>query len=252
LSEARNLNVKFLKDILVIAAMKSIPDIKKQPLTLIIITLLSFIPLFFTSFFGGQISNALVGGMVCSIGFIGLASAIQDITTDRHEKTREMIVAMPVHPISYSLGVAISKLLYASPGFIIFLVMTTTLGILPLSAIGWSIISVFLCWSALSSIGFVVSTYLRKANANTLNNVSSILGLAFIFLPPVFYSEQLLGAYAWIGIVFPTSNAAGLIRAYAGLSNMSPEMIVLRWLVLVATTTISLAAVSLKAKWREE
>jgi ABC-type multidrug transport system permease subunit len=252
LSEAKNLNVKFLKDILVIATMKSIPDIKKQPLTLIIITLLSFIPLFFTSFFGGQIDYALLGGMVCSIGFIGLASAIQDITADRHEKTREMIVAMPVHPISYSLGVATSKLLYASPGFIIFLVMTTILGILPLSAIGWSVISVFLCWAALSSIGFVVSTYVRKASANTLNNVSIILGIAFIFLPPVFYSEQLLGAYAWISIVFPTSNAAGLIRAHAGLSEQSPEMILLRWLVLVATTVISLVAVSLKAKWREE
>jgi ABC-type multidrug transport system permease subunit len=208
--------------------------------------------MFFTSFFGGQIDYALLGGMVCSVGFIGLASAIQDITMDRHEKTREMIVAMPVHPISYSLGVATSKLVYASPGFIIFLIMTTSLRILPLSAIGWSIISVFLCWSALSSIGFVVSTYLRTADANTMNNVSSILGIAFIFLPPVFYSEQLLGAYAWISIIFPTSNAASLIRVYAGLSKLSLEMIVLRWLVLGATTVISLAAVLLKAKWREE
>jgi ABC-type multidrug transport system permease subunit len=241
-----------MKDIFVIAAMKSIPDIKKQPLTLVIITLLSFIPLFFTSAFGGQVQYALVGGMVGSIGFIGLASAIQDITMDRHEKTREMIVAMPVHPVSYSVGVATSKLLYASPGFVIFLVMTTALGILQFSSIGWAIISVFLCWAALSSIGFVVSTYLRKANANTLNNVSSILGIAFIFLPPVFYSEQLWGAYAWISIIFPTSNAASLIRAYAGLSEQSPEMIFLRWFVLVATTVISLVAVSLKAKWREE
>lgn len=246
------MNVKFLKDIMVIAAMKSIPDIKKQPLTLIVITILSFVPFFFTSFFGGQVDYALLGGMVCSVGFIGLASAIQDVTTDRHEKTREMIVAMPVHPISYSLGVATSKLLYASPGFVIFLIMTTTLRILPISAIGWSIISVFLCWSALSSIGFVVSTYLRKASANTLNNVSNILGIAFVLLPPVFYSEQLLGAYSWISVIFPTSNAASLIRAYAGLSEQSPQMILLRWLVLVATTVISLVAVLLKAKWREE
>jgi ABC-type multidrug transport system permease subunit len=252
LSETKTLNVKFLKDILIIATMKSIPDLRKQPLTLIIVTLLSFMPLFFTSFFGGQVDYALLGGMVCSIGLIGLVSAIQDITMDRHEKMREMIVAMPVHPVSYSLGVATSKLLYAAPGFIIFLVMTTTMGILPLSAVGWSVISVFLCWAALSSIGFMVSTYLRKASANTLTNVSTILGITLIFLPPVFYSEQLWGAYAGISIVFPTSNAASLIRAYAGLSEQSSEMILLRWLVLIATTVISLIAVSLKAKWREE
>jgi ABC-type multidrug transport system permease subunit len=250
--EAKNLNIKFVKDIIVVAAMKSIPEIKQQPLSIIIITFLSFIPLFFTSFFGGQLIYAVVGGMVCSMGFLGLSAAIHDIVWDRYVKTREMLVAMPVHPLSYSLGVAIAKLLFALPGFIIFITMIIMLHILQPSVIGLAIISIFLCWSALSSIGFLVSTYLRNANLNTLTNISSILGLAFILLPPVFYSEQLLGAYAWIGIIFPTSNVASLIRAYAGLTELSPEMISIQWLVLVATTIISLVLVLIRAKWRED
>ena len=252
LSEESSLNLKPLKDVYIIATMKAIPDIKRQPLTLIIITFLSFIPMFFTYVFGGQIIYALVGGMVGSIGFIGLASAVQDIAWDRYVKIREMIVAMPVHPLSYSFGVALSKLLYASPGFMIFIVISMVFRILPLSSLGWVIASVFLCWAALSSIGFVMSTYLRNANINTLNNVSNILGILFIFLPPVFYSEQLWGSFQWLAIVFPTSNAAGLIKSYAGISPLTSEIALLRWLVLIITTVVSLLLVAIKSRWREE
>jgi ABC-type multidrug transport system permease subunit len=245
------LNLKPVKDALVIATMKAVPDIKRQPLTLIVIGLISAIPLFFTSVFGGQMSYGLVGAMVSSVSFIGLASAIQDVTWDRYVKVREMIVAMPVHPVSYSLGVALSSLLYASPGFVFFIAIALGLHILPLSSMGWVIASVFLCWAALGSIGFVVSTYLRRASMHTLNNVSNILGLSFIFIPPVFYPEQLWGNYEWIAMIFPTSNAASLIRAYAGLSQLPPEIVLIRWLVLVAMTAVSILAVALKARWRE-
>jgi ABC-type multidrug transport system permease subunit len=250
--EESSLNLKPLRDVYIIATMKAIPDIKRQPLTLFIITFLSFIPLFFTYFFGGQVIYALVGGMVGSIGFIGLASAVQDITWDRYVKIREMIVAMPVHPLSYSFGVALSKLLYASPGFIIFIAISTVFGILPLSSLGWVVASVFLCWAALSSIGFVMSTYLRDANINTLTNVSNILGILFIFLPPVFYSEQLWGSLQGLAIIFPTSNAAELIRSYAGISPLTSEMALLRWLVLLVMTGVSLSLVAIKSRWREE
>jgi ABC-type multidrug transport system permease subunit len=253
--EESSLNLKPLKDVYIIATMKAVPDIKRQPLTLFIITFLSFIPLFFTYFFGGaqaQLIYALVGGMVGSVGFIGLASAVQDITWDRYVKIREMIVAMPVHPLSYSFGVALSKLLYASPGFIIFIAISTIFGLLPLSSVGWVVVSVFLCWAALSSIGFVMSTYLRNANINTLTNVSNILGILFIFLPPVFYTEQLWGRYQGLAIIFPTSNAAELIRSYAGISPLTSEMALLHWLVLAVTTMVSLLLVSFKSRWREE
>jgi ABC-type multidrug transport system permease subunit len=253
--DGKSLNLKPLRDVYIIATMKAVPDIKRQPLTLFIITFLSFIPLFFTYFFGNaraQLSYAVVGGMVGSVGFIGLASAVQDITWDRYVKIREMIVAMPVHPLSYSFGVALSKLLYASPGFIIFITISTVFGILPPSSVGWVIASVFMSWATLSSIGFVMSTYLRDANINTLVNVSNILGILFIFMPPVFYSEQLWGKFQGLAIIFPTSNAAELIRSYAGISPLAPEMALLRWVVLLVTMSVALLLVAVRSRWREE
>ncbi|MGB9671696.1 MAG: ABC transporter permease [Candidatus Bathyarchaeales archaeon] len=245
------MNLKPVKDTLIIAALKSIPDLKRNPLMLIVIGLISAIPLFFLLIFGGQISYGLVGALVSTVSFIGIAAAIQDITYDRYVKIREMIIAMPVHPVSYAVGVALAPLILSIPSLAFFMIIAIWIGALPLSSVGWLFASLILCWAALSGIGFIVSTYLRKASVYTLNNISNILGLGLIFMPPVYYPEEFLGELSWIAMIFPTSNAAGLIRAYSGLLELPPEIIMLRWALLFATTAISIIVVSLKSRWRE-
>jgi ABC-type multidrug transport system permease subunit len=245
------LNLKPVKDTLIIAALKSIPDFKRQPLMLIMIGLISSIPLFFLLVFGGNISYGLVGAMVSTIGFIGIVAAIQDVTWDRYVKIREMIVAMPVSPISYAIGVALAPLLVSAPSLAFFMTIAFWLGALPISSIGWLLMSLLLCWAALSGIGFIISTYLQKASVYTLNSMSNILGLGLIFMPPVYYPEEMLGGFSWIAMIFPTSNAAGLIRAYSGGLQLPLEMVLVRWLILAAATMISIIVVARKARWRE-
>lgn len=245
------MNLKPVKDAFIIAALKSIPDLKRNPSMMILIGLISSFPLFFILVFGGQVSNGLVGAMIATISFIGLAAAIQDISFDRYVKIREMIVAMPVHPVAYAMGVAMAPLLISAPGLIFFMGIAILLGALPVFSIGWAVVCLILCWAAGSSIGFIISTYLRKASVYTLNNMANILGLGLVFLPPVYYPEELLGSYRWISMVFPTSNAAGLIRFYAGLTQLSAETVLLRWLILAATVVVSIIIVSFKARWRE-
>lgn len=245
------MNLKLIKDTLIIAALKSIPDFKRQPLMLFMIGLISSIPLFFLLVFGGQISYGVVGAIVSTISFIGIAAAIQDVTWDRYVKIREMIVAMPVNPISYAVGVALAPLLISAPSLIFFMAIALWLGILPLSSIGWLIASLLLCWAALSGIGFIISTYLQRASVYTLNNLSNILGLGLIFMPPVYYPEELLGGLSWIAMIFPTSNAAGLIRVYSGSLQLPQEIVIVRWLILATLTLASIVVVWRKAKWRE-
>jgi ABC-2 type transport system permease protein len=246
------LNFKPVKDAFIIAALKSIPDLKRNPSMMILIGLISSFPLFFILVFGGQVSSGLVGAMIATISFIGLAAAIGDISFDRYVKIREMIVAMPVSPVAYAMGVAMAPLLISAPGLVFFMGIAVLLGALPVLSIGWAVASLILCWAAGSSIGFIISTYLRKASVYTLNNTANILGLGLVFLPPVYYPEEILGSYAWISMVFPTSNAAGLIRSYAGLTQLPAETVLLRWLILVATVVVSIIIVSFKTRWREE
>jgi ABC-2 type transport system permease protein len=245
------MNSKMVKDTLVIAALKSIPDFKRQPLMLFVVGMISAIPLFFILVFGGQISYGLVGAMVSTISFIGISAAIQDINADRYVKIREMIIAMPVSPISYSVGIALAPLILSLPSLIFFIAIAIWLKVLPLISIGWLIASLVLCWAALSSIGFIISTYLQRASIYTLNNIANILGLSLIFMPPVYYPEEILGGLSWIAMIFPTSNVAGLIRVYSGSLQLPQEMVIVRWLVLVMVTVVSILIVSLKSRWRE-
>lgn len=245
------MNSKVLKDALIIACLKSIPDLKRQPLMIVIMGLISALPLFFILVFGGEISYGLVGAMVSTVSFLGIAAAIQDITFDRYVKIRQMMVAMPVNPISYMVGAALAPLIISAPGLAFFFAISLWLGYMPLHSLGWIIASLLLCWAVLSCLGFVISTYLQKASIYTLNNLSNILGLGLVFMPPVYYPEELLGNFRWIAMIFPTSNSAGLIRVYSGLMQSTPETVVIRWLIMLIMLAVSILAVIFKAKWRE-
>jgi ABC-type multidrug transport system permease subunit len=245
--------MKIIKDTLIIAWMKAYPDLKRNPLVLIVIALISAIPLFFMAVFAseGMLIHGLIGAMVSTISFIGVATGIQDISWDRYVKIREMIVAMPVHPASYAVGIALAPLLLSVPSLLFFGAITALWGYLDLPIIIWTILTLVMTWAAMSAIGFIISTYLYKASPWLLNNISNLLGLGLIFIPPVYYTETLLGSLSWISVILPTSNAAGLIRYYFGLLPLTQEAVLIRWLILIVTTAAFVVLTSAKAKWRE-
>ena len=103
---------KMIKDTITITWLKSIPDLKRQPGILIILVGFAAIPLFFITLFGGEsmMDVGLIGVIVSSIGFIGISASIQDLTWDRYVKLKEMVVAMPVHPVAYAMGLTLAAL----------------------------------------------------------------------------------------------------------------------------------------------
>ena len=245
---------KIVKDTLLIAWIKSYPDFRRNPLMLVLIAMISSIPLFFMLMFssgGNMMVHGLIGALVSSVAFVGVMAGIQDISWDRYVKIREMIVAMPVHPASYALGIALAPLLISIPSLLFFGALVGYLGFLTVEAVLWMTLSLILVWAATSALGFMISTYLMKSSMMVLNNLSNLLGIGFIFIPPVYYSEAQLGSLSWLSIVFPTSNVAGLIRHYMGLLPLSMEMVIVRWTVLIVMTIVFMALTSLKAKWRE-
>jgi uncharacterized membrane protein (DUF4010 family) len=132
---------KIMKDTLIIAWIKSYPDFRRNPLMLLLVAMISSIPLFFMMMFssgGNMIIHGLVGAMVSSVAFVGVMAGIQDISWDRYVKIREMIVAMPVHPASYALGIALAPLLISVPSLIFFGALVAYLGFLTLETLAWS------------------------------------------------------------------------------------------------------------------
>ncbi len=245
---------KIIKDTLLIAWIKSYPDFRRNPLMLLLLAMISAIPLFFMLMFssgGNVIVHGLIGAMVSSVAFAGVMSGIQDISWDRYVKIREMIVAMPVHPASYALGIALAPLLISVPSLVLFGAITAYFGFLNAGILLWVVVALLTVWATMSTMGFMISTYLFKASPMVLNNLSNLLGIGFIFIPPVYFSEAQLGSLSWISILVPTSNVAGLIRFYGGLLPMSTEILIVRWVVLIMMTLVFIGLISLKSKWRE-
>jgi ABC-type multidrug transport system permease subunit len=242
-----------IKDTLIIAWMKYYPDFKRNPLMLFVIIGFSAMPLFFISVFGGggMLSQGLVGAIVSMVGFVGLISAIQDIAWDRYIKIREMIVAMPVHPLSYIMGSALASLLFSIPGAILFIAIAIIQGTLNPLAMIWMVPALFLCWFSLTAIGFTISTYLQKVSLYMLNGISMLLSMIFAFIFPVYYPKEMWGNYAWLAFLTPTSTTASLFRTYLGLSASSYGDIIIHWLALIATTVVFLILASAKYRWRE-
>ena len=244
---------KIVRDMFIIAWIKSYPDLRRNPLLLLLVAMIGAIPLFFMVIFSGgsMLIHGLIGAMISGVAFIGVMAGIQDISWDRYVKIREMIVAMPVHPASYALGIALAPLLLSVPSVVFFGALIASWGILTWSSVLWIVGGLVMAWAAMSAVGFMISTYLLKASMMFLNNLSNLLGIGLIFIPPVYYPETALGTWSWLSIVIPTSNVAGLIRAYLGLLELSPEMIAIRWLVLIVTTIVFVALTGVKARWRE-
>ena len=246
---------KILQDTFLIAWIKSYPDFRRNPLMLLLLAMISAIPLFFMLMFssgGNVIVHGLIGAMVSSVSFAGVMAGIQDISWDRYVKIREMIVAMPVHPASYALGIALAPLLISIPSLIFFGAITVFLGFLTLETLVWIVPALIIVWAAMSTMGFMISTYLFKSSMMVLNNLSNLLGIGFIFIPPVYFSEAQLGSLSWISIIIPTSNVAGLIRSSMGLLPLSIEALIVRWTVLIMTTSAFIILTFIKAKWREK
>jgi len=249
---------KMIKDTITIAWLKSIPDLKRQPLVLVILAALSAIPLFFIGLFGGDamLDIGIVGVIVSSIGFIGIGASIQDITWDRYVKLREMVVAMPVHPISYAMGLTLGSLMFAFPGFLAFTGYGVYRGLFDITSLLIMLAAMMMCFMGISVIGFTIATYQHKTSPNTLGIVANLLSFLFVFLPPVYYSEQMLANVGgmdlrWIAFTLPTTNAAAIIRYATGLTPWDGEAYMLHWLFMFITVGIFAVLVVRKARWRE-
>ena len=245
--------MKIVRDTLLIAWMKSYPDIRRNPLIMIVIGMINAMPLFFIAIFarGEMFIHGLVGAMVSTVGLLGIMASIQEMAWDRYVKIREMIVAMPIHPVSYAVGIALAPLIISVPGLALFIILTILTGNVSFVAILYAIPLLLMCWLCMSAIGFLISTYLRKLSPYALNNISNIIGIGLMFIPPVYYPEEMLGSFSWISQLIPTSNVAGLIRGTLGLSNMKFEVYVFRFALLLVITVICLLLTSFKARWRE-
>lgn len=246
--------MKIARDAIIIAWMKFGNDIKREPLlTVLLIAISGGFPLVILWAYVGPSAapHVLVGAMVFNLGYMAMIAASQDIIWDKYVKMREMIVAMPVSPLSYSFGVALGSLLYSFPGMIVYMFLLYHLSNISLLSIAVIFPVLMATWISLSTMGFTISTLLYNSTPYRVNSVSNLLSFLIAFLPPVYYPAEALGSLSWLASFLPTSSAALLIRQSIGISSMSGPMIAMSWSsLLVYALAFSLIVIK-KTKWRE-
>src|SRR2546429_6638135 len=173
----------------------------------------------------------LIGALVYSMFLIGQRVLNEAAYIRIDHKLNELYHASPLSPEGYVVGIAGGMLVaYLPPSLVV-------LGILelinPLGLVAGLTLAVCLLavWAVSSTIGYVVSTLFK--DMKTIWPYSALLTNLFGILPPVFYP---LGKVAieWRSAVLllPTSAAAALVDAAAGLDPITTNEAILGGCVL--------------------
>jgi len=163
----------------------------------------------------------LIGALVYSMFLIGQRVLNEAAYIRIDHKLNELYHASPLSPEGYFVGIAGGMLIaYLPPSLVV-------LGILelihPLGPI--AVLSLAVCllavWAVSSTIGYVVSTLFK--DMKTIWPYSALLTNLFGILPPVFYPlGRVPIEWRSLVLVVPTSAAAAIVNAAAGLESIAP------------------------------
>lgn len=242
---------KLIRNILILAWFNSVP-IFREPFTLMLLIIISGLPVIFAYVFAGPnlLPYTLIGGMISSIAFIGLVIS-QDVWNYKHwMKLQDMFVASPVTQLEYSTGLALSAFIISIPGFIFFLLLLIFSRSVNVLSLFLGFVAILLLWSATSSMGFFLGTYIK--NPRYLGPFSNLVSLILTFIPPVYYPPELLPhPFRELSMLIPTTLAANILRGAFGLGNSDQLFILINLIGVIIITIPFLILVHKEFQWRE-
>ena len=174
----------------------------------------------------GLLPVTLVGGLVYSMFLIGQRVLNEAAYIRIDHKLNELYHASPLSPEGYFIGIAGGMLVaYLPPSLVLLGILEWLHPLAPVAALALAgcLLAV---WAVSSTIGYVVSTLFK--DMKTIWPYSALLTNVFGILPPVFYPLRLV-PIEWrnVVLVLPTSAAAVLVNAAAGLETLTREETIL-------------------------
>ncbi len=240
-----------IREVLYIGLWDSLPFLR-DPMIIAILSLISFLPVFYLALFvGGHAAlPALVGAVVMSLAFNGLNVA-QSVYYNKHWfRFQDILVASPVSPLSYALGLSLSTLITASPALVLCLAVLLVYA--PIAPLGFLAVLavVALMWLAMVFIGHAIGLSVR--NMRWANSIPQVLGFVLGFLPPVYYPLSLLPEFLRpVAMLVPSTDAAQLAKYYFGLlpSPLSSVEVIASWAYLLGFVALMALISVRKAHW---
>ncbi len=243
-----------VREAVYIGLFDSLP-LLRDPMLMILLSLISFLPVLFIFVFGagqGAFLQSVVGAIVLSLAFAGIGSA-QSVYFNKHWfRFQDIYVASRVSPISYAFGLSVSTLLVSLPALVIAMVILAldspagVLGILAVTLVA------IVTWIAMLLMGFVLGASTK--NTRRANSLPQLLGLLLGFLPPVYYPlDKVPGYLQPLAELVPTTQAAQLSKYYAGLltTTLSGAELLFGWAYLVGFAVLLAVLAAKLSHWTD-
>ncbi len=243
-----------VREAVYIGLFDSLP-LLRDPMLMILLSLISFLPVLFIFVFGAGESaflQSVVGAIVLSLAFAGIGSA-QSVYFNKHWfRFQDIYVASRVSPISYAFGLSVSTLLVSLPAIVIamtILFLDSPAGLLGMLAV--TLVAV-VTWIAMLLMGFVLGASTK--NTRRANSLPQLLGLLLGFLPPVYYPlDKIPGYLQPLAELVPTVQAAQLSKDYAGLltTPLSGAELVFGWAYLIGFAVVLAVLAARLSHWTD-
>ena len=241
-----------LSQILAGVLVNAIYEMKNYPIVLISSVIAPLSLLFVITFVsnGVLLGAAIEGGLIMVFFSSGIAlqSDLSHLKNDF--KLQDMIVSSPTNSRIYMGGMALAEIVYSFPALIILVVLA---GIyLHPSLIQIAILSIvlLLMFAVSVAIGFMLSTF--SSDVVQSYAFSRLLSLLFATLPPVYYPITYVPVpFNYLAYLSPTTYAAEIMHSATGFLDISTNMLVLDWVVLLVVCTVILFIAIKKTRWRD-
>ncbi|MEM2089415.1 MAG: ABC transporter permease [Thermoproteota archaeon] len=243
---------RFVEQILILGWMNSLPMLR-QPVQLASLIVFAGLPLFYMWALGGMhlISMGLAGAMISVAAFSGMFVS-QDIIFNRvWTKFQDVMVASPVKPLAYLLGIAFSNVVSVGFAIIPYSTLLILQGKLNPGNAASVLTPILICYLSNLMLGFFLGTVVN--DVKTGNSLGNILLLAMVYLPPVYYPiTSLPEPLRLIALIIPTVSAAQIVNNALNMPTAIKEYVSIGWMILLVSTIILALLTVKKIRWREK
>ncbi len=232
--------------------VNSIYEMRNYPIVLIntVLSPLSFLLVITFVSQGRLIGDAILGGFIMSMFSSGMALQ-GDLSHLKNDfKLQDMIVSSPTSPFTYTLGMAISELIYSFPALLILGVLAAIFIQPNLFQVGELVAVLLLMFMMSTALGFMLSTI--SSDIVQSFAFSRVISTLFTTIVPVYYPITYLPApLQYFAYLSPTTYAAIIAQSATGYLAVQPGTALLDGVVLLAATAVVLLIAAKKARWRE-
>ena len=243
---------RIVEQIFILGWMNSLPMLR-QPVQLVSLIVFAGLPLFYMWALGGMhlISMGLAGAMISVAAFSGMFVS-QDVIFNRiWTKFQDIMVASPVRPLAYLLGLAFSNVISVGFAIIPYSALLILQGKLNPANAASVLTPVIICYLSNLMLGFFLGTVIN--DVKTGNSLGNILLLAMVYLPPVYYPiTSLPEPLRSMALLIPTVSAAQIVNNALNMPTAIKEYVPIGWIVLTLSTTIMAFLTMKNIRWREK